>query len=175
MMKTLAFCLHHKSGYTLIELLVVLLIFSLLSGIVLPRLTVMYDSMQAAYEREDILSTLSHLNYQAFRQGKKFKLVQYPIEKKEIISIPEESGTDIDKENIEYVETSEEESGKKLADSIVEDIPLELPEGWKLRTESPIVFRANGVCGGGVIYLQYYEEAEFRVKLTPPFCRAVQS
>jgi len=167
-MKTSAICLQNNSAYTLVELLVVLLIFSLLSGIAVPRLITLYDSMQSAYERDEILSRISSLNYQAFKQGKKFKLTQYPIEKQEIVALEESAETDTNEEEIEYLETSEE-SVKVI--EIVEDVPLELPEGWTLRTESPILFRANGVCSGGMIYLQY-EQAEFPVKLTPPFCRA---
>ena len=94
MTRTSVICpFQNKSAYTLVELLVVLLIFSLLAGMAVPRLITMYDSVQAAYERDEILSRISGLTYQAFKQGKKFKLTHYPVEKQEIFIFLENSLT----------------------------------------------------------------------------------
>ena len=121
-------------GYTLIEIVVVLVIFSLLAGLAVPRLTTLYDSLQTAYQRDDVLARLSGLGYLAFQQGSDFELTAYP---------PAESTT-----------------AKQ---------PLELPDGWQYRTETPIHFFANGACSGGLVYLNY-QSREFGVQLEPPFC-----
>ncbi len=71
---------HHQPGYTLIEIVVVLVIFSLLAGLALPRLTTMYDSVQTAYERDEVLARLGGLGYLAFQQGLDFELISYPPE-----------------------------------------------------------------------------------------------
>ncbi|MFK5970072.1 MAG: prepilin-type N-terminal cleavage/methylation domain-containing protein [Candidatus Marithrix sp.] len=140
---------YNLAGYTLIELLVVLLIFSLLAGIIFPRLTTMYDSVQVAFERDEVFAHLGELGYLAFRQSRDFTLVNYP------------TNNEIDNED--KMETS----------SLTEDeIPslLKLPEGWKVQVETPILFSSNGVCNGGTIKLQYQQQ-QFRVKLPPPFCQ----
>lgn len=48
--------------------------------------------------------------------------------------------------------------------------PLELPAGWQLRTDKPILFQSNGVCSGGIVYLIYQEE-ETVLQLDSPFCQ----
>jgi general secretion pathway protein G len=67
-----------RNGYTLLELLVVLLIFSLLAGLVMPRLTTMYDSLKMAYERDEVFARLGGLGYLAFQQARAFDLTTYP-------------------------------------------------------------------------------------------------
>jgi len=71
---------HHQLGYTLIEIVVVLVIFSLLAGLAVPRLTTMYNSVQTAYERDEVLARLGSLGYLAFQQGRDFELINYPAE-----------------------------------------------------------------------------------------------
>jgi len=144
------FTIHHSpfmtnSGYTLIELLVVLVLFSLLAGIVVPRLTTMYDSLQAAYERDEMLVRLGGLNYWAFQQRRDFVLTAYP---------------------------DNQDKGSQTNDKPVnpEPLPFELPEGWQLRAETPIRFRANGACTGGIVFLQH-QDRKYRVQLKPPFCK----
>ncbi|ALG67931.2 prepilin-type N-terminal cleavage/methylation domain-containing protein [Beggiatoa leptomitoformis] len=52
------------------------------------------------------------------------------------------------------------------------DIPLVLPQGWRVTAEKPILFRENGACNGGIVSLSYQENLSYRAELTPPFCRA---
>ena len=47
---------------------------------------------------------------------------------------------------------------------------LELPEGWTIELEGPIIYQANGICLGGTITLVYERETE-EFLLTAPFCR----
>jgi len=48
--------------------------------------------------------------------------------------------------------------------------PLELPVGWQLQTDQPILFQSNGVCSGGIVHL-IYEEEETVLQLDSPFCQ----
>jgi len=123
----------HLRAYTLLELLVVLVLMSLLTSLILPRLAQVYDSLQVAYTREEIISRLAGLSYSAFQQGRGFQLISYPLTKD------------------------------------IAAIPLELPSGWSLTTETPITFRANGACTGGVVLLNYQSQ-QLRVNLIAPFC-----
>lgn len=75
--------LEKKQGFTLLELLVVLFLLSLLTGLTLPYLAKVYDSVQFAYEREEVLMQLSRLSYLAFREHRDFKLVNYPPQSKD--------------------------------------------------------------------------------------------
>ncbi len=69
---------HYQYGYTLLELVVVLLLFSLLAGLTIPRLTTMYDSFKNAYERDEVLAHLDSLGYIAFQYAREFDLKTYP-------------------------------------------------------------------------------------------------
>ncbi|MEM7017408.1 MAG: prepilin-type N-terminal cleavage/methylation domain-containing protein [Pseudomonadota bacterium] len=135
------------SGYTLFELLIVLLIIGLLVGMLTPRLASLYDSVQAAYSRDEILNRLSALSHSAFQRGKGFSLEQFPDE-------PEESTG----------------NARQIEPLPKPDIPLELPEGWKITAHKPIQFLANGACNGGKATLKYYEQI-YKVEFIPPFCQ----
>jgi general secretion pathway protein G len=136
------------SGYTILELLVVIFLISLLAGLVVPRLTSMYDSIQQAYEREEVLARLGGLSYLAFQQSRDFELVSYPVETSD--------------KNQTNTSAFTEKNPSSPA-------PLELPAGWQVRTEQPIHFFANGVCEGGMVYV-LRQQQQFRVQLVPPFC-----
>ncbi|MDM8558490.1 prepilin-type N-terminal cleavage/methylation domain-containing protein [Candidatus Parabeggiatoa sp. HSG14] len=143
--------LFSQQGFTLLELLVVLVVLSLLTGLAAPRLVAMYDSFHASLERDEVLIQLGKLNYLAFQQGHDFELTTYPL---------------VQKISTEYEEIKSEIIDKKKTINNF----LELPEGWRVHTKIPILFRANGVCSGGLIYLNHQIQ-EFRVQLAPPFCQ----
>ncbi|RKZ41272.1 MAG: hypothetical protein DRQ49_05720 [Gammaproteobacteria bacterium] len=86
---------YFQCGYTLLELIVVLVIFSLLAGLALPRLTTMYDSLKMAYERDEVIARLGSLGYLAFQQRRGFDLTIYPLETFEPYEIPETFTTEL--------------------------------------------------------------------------------
>jgi prepilin-type N-terminal cleavage/methylation domain-containing protein len=47
---------------------------------------------------------------------------------------------------------------------------IDLPRGWSLTVEPPIVFRYDGVCSGGTARATF-PGGELTYKLDPPFCR----
>jgi prepilin-type N-terminal cleavage/methylation domain-containing protein len=47
---------------------------------------------------------------------------------------------------------------------------IDLPGGWTLTVEPPIVFRYDGVCSGGTARATF-PEGELTYRLDPPFCR----
>lgn len=69
------------NGFTLLELLIVLLVLGLVSGLVLPRLSNIYDGMVTMYERDDILVQLNSLHFKVFQYGQVFDLISYPLPK----------------------------------------------------------------------------------------------
>ena len=48
---------------------------------------------------------------------------------------------------------------------------VDVPEGWRLALDSPLVVLANGVCLGGALTLSHVDAATVRVELAPPYCR----
>ena len=46
---------------------------------------------------------------------------------------------------------------------------IELPRGWILTVEPPIVFRYDGICTGGTARVTF-PEGELTYRLDPPFC-----
>ncbi|MCV6637874.1 type II secretion system protein [Candidatus Albibeggiatoa sp. nov. NOAA] len=129
-------------GYTLLELMVVLFIFALLTGLVAPRLMTMYDTVQAAYQRDEIMSQISSLSYQAYQKGLNFRFETYPFKA----------------ENADY-------------DVLKKNIKLDLAQEWQLIADKPIIFRANGACTGGLMHLKN-DTISYPIQLIPPFCRA---
>ena len=48
---------------------------------------------------------------------------------------------------------------------------IELPDGWEIELDAPLVVRANGVCLGAGLILRHLGVVDVRVELEPPFCR----
>ena len=130
-------------GYTLLELLVVLLLLSLLTGLIMPRLSNLYQSGVRTFQLEDLLQQISGLGYQAYQQGKSYRW------------LPAQEVTD---------------SKKAVLPPAFEPPPLTLPDGWQIDTETAIDYYANGVCTGGIVTLQ---QAQFKQQwqLEPPLCQ----
>ncbi|MGR8934457.1 MAG: pilus assembly FimT family protein [Gammaproteobacteria bacterium] len=51
-------------------------------------------------------------------------------------------------------------------------LPIDLPEGWKLSADPPIVYFASGICSGGSL-IASNSEKRLRLTLDAPFCRPV--
>ena len=59
----------------------------------------------------------------------------------------------------------------KYPDQENTDLPaLDLPKGWRITTEIPIRFFANGVCQGGHVDIQYQKKI-FKAQFVAPFCQ----
>jgi len=76
------------SGYTLLEMLIVLMIMGFVAGVAAPQLANMYESVQFAYQRDDVLLKISGLGYHAFQRGDEFDLDTYPVAEENKETIP---------------------------------------------------------------------------------------
>jgi len=150
-----------RAGYTLLELLTVLLIFSLLAGLTVPKLTTMYESMQRVYEQEEIVAQLAGLNYLAFQQGRDIELSTFP-------PIVIQANAEDDELGASMPQTE-----KNLQTPPLNSNYLDLPTGWQVKTQSPIIFFTNGACSGGEVVLVYQAEQPLviNLKMNPPFCQ----
>jgi prepilin-type N-terminal cleavage/methylation domain-containing protein len=61
-------------------------------------------------------------------------------------------------------------NGAPPAEPVPETVRLPLPEGWRARTEEPIVYTETGVCLGGALSLALGQET-YTYALDPPRCR----
>ena len=52
-----------------------------------------------------------------------------------------------------------------------EPYPLDVPTGWQVRLDAPLLVYANGVCLGGEVTLAHDEAPAVAVSLVAPFCR----
>ncbi len=145
----------YKSGFTLMELLVVLFILSLLSALVMPRLSTLFARVDAAFARDEVLARINALGYQAQRRGRGFRLQHYP---------PIRSRSD-DRSFIDIPAETPQTAAP------ADEIPLQLPDGWRISSSKPIDFFSNGACSGGELLLSF-QNTQYRLTLTAPFCQA---
>lgn len=48
---------------------------------------------------------------------------------------------------------------------------LDLPQGWEVLLDPPLVFLANGACLGAELTLRHRGVEDVRIDLDPPYCR----
>ncbi len=133
------------SGFTLLELMVVLVLAGLLLGLVIPNLERLYESVVLSTERDQILDQFAALGREALAQGRDYA----------VFGTTEDSAT--------------EQSSRPAGN--YQPYPLELPEGWRIHLENPVLVRANGICLGGEVTLLHAVRAPVQVRLTAPYCR----
>ena len=65
---------------------------------------------------------------------------------------------------------AEDESGS-LSHPGHERYFVDLPEGWEVRLDEPLVVYANGLCLGAGLVLYRRGSEDVRIELEPPYCR----
>lgn len=159
-------------GFTLLEILIVLVIMSMTSAIVFPRLGTMASSYEFATQRDMLEQTLNGLSYAAVRENTDLIL----------FGTYTEAGRD---------ERKQQRSGfgetlnpgmltRSLLPNAREHLPpvnaapakIPLPAGWELVAEAPIYFKGSGFCTGGTISVAVGRLA-YAYEMKPPLCRAV--
>ena len=135
-------------GFTLLELLVVLVLAGLALALALPNLDRLYGAAARATERSRILDQIAALGREAFASGRAYALA----------NPAPTAGT-----------RAAQQPPAPLPPGFA-PYPLELPEGWQVRVDEPILARATGVCLGGAVTLAHEDSRPERIILAPPFC-----
>ena len=153
-----------QRGFTLLELLVVLALVGLVAAIAFPNLERMVASVTRATERDHILDQFAGLGRRAMQQGRSYVVFGTGGAAEAASSVPAGEGTT--------------ESGRAAPPNAAaplphgyEVYPLDVPEGWEIRLDPPLVVRANGVCLGAVLTLRHRDADQDEIELEAPWCR----
>ena len=137
-----------------------LLLLALVAGLALPNLERFQTGATKATERAFILDQLAGLGHRAMRQRRTYVVrgTGHPP--------PAEPGSP--------GEAGRRPDGHAPAPAARADHELheiDLPEGWEVSFDQPLVVRANGVCLGAELTLHHRGMEDVRIRLDPPFCR----
>ena len=154
-----------QRGFTLLELLVVLALVGLVTAIAVPNLERLYAAVTREADRDYILDQFSGLGRRALHLGRSYV----------VFSSGGEGGLAPAAAPGEGVQGGAGGAARDLAASSrltgYEPYPIDVPEGWGIRLDPPLVIRANGVCLGAGLTLYYRGAAEPRIELEAPWCR----
>lgn len=132
-------------GFTLLELIVVLALVGLVTVLAVPNLERLYEGFARKAEQGRILNRIAGLGREAMLRGRAFAV--YGTEE----------------------ESDEAWAGRRTPG--YESYDLEVPSGWVVSLDRPLLVRANGVCLGATVTLVHDGDSAVRVDLQAPFCR----
>lgn len=89
----------YSRGFTLLELMVVLVLMGLLAGVVLPRMSKVYDRVQAAFELEDVRLSLARIPLLTFAANTRYELTTLPSNDTQSIEITLPQGWAVSADN----------------------------------------------------------------------------
>ena len=151
-------------GFTLLELLVVLALVGLVTAIAVPNLERLYGAVTRETDRDHILDQFAGLGRRALHQRRNFVVFDTG-------GTGESASAGRSRETTEEVEGHNAQGSGALLRTGYEPYVIDVPEGWEVRLDPPLVIRANGVCLGAALTLLYQGEAEPPIELEPPYCR----
>ena len=156
-------------GFTLLELLVVLLLVGLIAALAFPNLDRLRASVATSTERDYILDQIAGLGRHAMLQERAYVVLGTHHEEGVDVSDPARMTFD-DGRDDSRTRVSGAPAGS-ASHSDYEHYVIDVPEGWEIRLDEPLVVHANGVCLGAALTLYDGEAEDVRVDLEPPYCR----
>ena len=159
-----------QAGFTLLELIVVLLLLALVAGIAVPNLEGLYAGAVRSTERAYILDQFAGLGRRAMHRGQAFVVVGSGEGEASAAPPPPEGPGRAGGPGVAG-RGSPRFALPPAARADHAPHVIDLPEGWEISFDAPLVFRANGVCLGAELTLRHRGEVDVRLRLEPPFCR----
>ena len=156
-------------GFTLLELLVVLLLIALVTALAIPNLERLHATLTRKVERDYILDQFVGLSRQALLQGRSYVVVGTGGAQEAERAVPARETTRA------ALEVSSRQPVGSLFEAASqaehERYVIDVPEGWEIRLDEPLIVRANGVCLGAELTLRHRGVVDLRIGLEPPYCR----
>ena len=132
-------------GFTLLELIVVLALVGLVTVLAVPNLERLYEGFTRKAEQGRILNRIAGLGREAMLRGRAYAVY----------------GTG---DNGDGAGTGWQVSG-------FEPFDLDVPNGWEVSLDRPLLVRANGVCLGATVTLVHQGVSAAHIVLEAPYCR----
>ena len=152
-----------QTGFTLLELVVVLALLALVAGLAIPNLERLYAGAVRSTERAYILDQFASLGRRAMQRSRAYVVVGSGDASRAAAGEADDPGA-----------ARRRPSGFALPPAARADHAadvIDVPDGWEIAFDEPLVVRANGVCLGASLTLRHLGAVDVRVRLEPPFCR----
>lgn len=156
-------------GFTLLELIVVLLLLALVTALAMPNLDRLAAGVARGTERDRILDQFVGLGRQAMLQRRNY--VVFGTDAGQDAGPPAPGGETADAAREEPGRGAAGPSSDPFLHADHERYAIDLPEGWKIGLDPPLVVRANGACLGARLTLRHRGAVAVEVDLEPPYCR----
>ena len=156
-------------GFTLLELLVVLVLVALVTALAIPNLERLQASLTRKTERDYILDQFAGLSRQAMVQGRSYVVFGTGGVQEAEPFVPARGPA-----GAASAAWSRQPAGHAFETPLHaehERYVIDVPKGWEIRLDEPLVIRANGVCLGAELTLRHRGAVDTRVDLEPPYCR----
>ena len=144
-------------GFTLLELIVVLLLLALVTALAMPNLDRLAAGVARGTERDRILDQFVGLGRQAMLQRRNYVVFG--------------TGAGQDTGSPAPGRDAAGPSSDPFSHANHERYEIDLPEGWEIGLDPPLVVRANGACLGARLTLRHRGAVAVEVDLEPPYCR----
>ena len=138
-----------------------LVLAGLLVAVAVPGVQSLHGSIVKRTERDYILDQFEALGRQAMLKGRTFVVLSTNVDA---------SGRD-GALRVEPDYPAEARSVHSLSLEPLEPHAIDLPDGWEIELDAPLVVRANGVCLGAGLVLRHHGVVDLRVDLEAPYCR----
>lgn len=156
-------------GFTLLELVVVLLLLALVTALAMPNLDRLAAGVARGTERDRILDQFVGLGRQAMLQRRNY--VVFGTGAGQDTGSPAPGRETADAAGGEPGRDAAGPSSDPFLHADHERYAIDLPEGWEIGLDPPLVVRANGACLGARLTLRHRGAVAVEVDLEPPYCR----